>query len=413
MEYNLLLDIVTELGYRLAMCGAETYRVEESINRITESYGVKSEAFAITNCLTVSIETPDGKPITKMKRIGQHGNDLDSVERYNALSRRICQETPSADQAMLWLDETEKSRVTYNMAVHLLGNFLGAAGFAVFFGGNWIDCICAGICGILVGIVNCTLEKLHVNAFFKTIAAAFLLAFSAYGVGALGLSPNIDAVIIGALMILVPGLLFTNAMRDIIFGDTNSGINRIVQVLLIAAAIALGTGAAWNLSNSLFGVPTSVEALTHPWFIQALACFVGCVGFFIIFNIHGPGAFLCALGGVITWAAYEIASNSGCTDAISYFIATLIAASYAETMARVRRCPAICYLVVSIFPLIPGAGIYNTTSHLVSGRMEQFTTQGLDTIAIAGAIAVGILIISTIARMRTAWIKAKKNKASV
>lgn len=55
MNYNILLDMVTDLGYRLAMCGAETLRVEESINHILTAYGVSSEVFAIPNCLTVSI----------------------------------------------------------------------------------------------------------------------------------------------------------------------------------------------------------------------------------------------------------------------------------------------------------------------------------------------------------------------
>ena len=86
MNYNALLELATDLGYRLAMCGAETYRIEESIHRILSSYGIESEIFAIPNCLTVSIETPEGKPMTRMRRIGYHGNDLDSVEKYNNLS---------------------------------------------------------------------------------------------------------------------------------------------------------------------------------------------------------------------------------------------------------------------------------------------------------------------------------------
>lgn len=80
MEYNLLLDLATDLGHRLAMAGAETFRVEESINRLLSAYGIPSETFAIPNCVTVSILTETGKPITRMRRIGVHGNDLDSVE---------------------------------------------------------------------------------------------------------------------------------------------------------------------------------------------------------------------------------------------------------------------------------------------------------------------------------------------
>ena len=65
MDYNALLELVTDLGYQLGLCGAETYRIEESSNRIMQAYGINAEAFAIPNCLHVSIETADGKPMRK------------------------------------------------------------------------------------------------------------------------------------------------------------------------------------------------------------------------------------------------------------------------------------------------------------------------------------------------------------
>ena len=408
MDYNILLDLATELGYRLAMCGAETFRVEESINRILSAYGLSAEVFAIPNCLTVSVDIGDGRSITRMKRIGFHGTDLDSVERYNALSRKICALTPATEKAAQWLQDTEHSRKKYSFPMYLLGNCLGAAGYALFFGGQFRDTICAGLCGILVGIVCYFLDKMKVNPFFRTIAAAFLMAISAYAMGAASIATNTDAIVIGTLMILVPGLLFTNAMRDIIFGDTNSGMNRIVQVLLTAAAIALGTGVGWNFSDALWGVPVSLSPVTYSFIIQLLAAFIGCVGFFIVFNIHGRGGFLCALGGALAWAAYLIVVRSWGNDLLGYFIAAIVAAAYAEMMARIRKYPAISYLVISIFPLIPGAGIYYTTNHLVKGDMNLFSSQGVHTIAIAGSIAVGILIVSTMVRLWTVFKQHKK-----
>lgn len=408
MDYNVLLDLATELGYRLAMCGAETFRVEESINRILSAYKLSSEVFAIPNCLTVSVDIGNGKSITRMKRIGFHGTDLDSVERYNALSRKICALTPDPAEAVQWLRDTEASRKKYSFPMYLLGSFLGAAGYALFFGGHFIDTFCAGLCGMLVGAVCHFLDNMKVNPFFRTIAAAFLMSIFAYAMGTAGIAANTDAVIIGTLMILVPGLLFTNAMRDIIFGDTNSGMNRIVQVLLTAAAIALGTGAGWNFSDALWGAPVSPLPITYPFLIQILAAFVGCIGFFIVFNIHGRGGFLCALGGALTWAAYLIVVHFGDNDLLGYFISAIVAASYAEIMARLRKYPAISYLVISIFPLIPGAGIYYTTNHLVKGDMAMFSSQGVHTIAIAGSIAVGILIVSTVVRLWTVFKQHKK-----
>jgi len=76
-------------------------------------------------------------------------------------------------------------------------------------------------------------------------------------------------------------------------------------------------------------------------------------------------------------------------------------------MARVRKYPAICYLVISVIPMIPGAGIYYTTDHLVKGNMQACVSKGLETICVAGAIAVGILLVSTLVRLRSQWIKKK------
>ena len=406
MDYDILLEFATDLGYRLAMNGAETFRIEESIRRILGAYGIESEVFAIPNCLTVSIETHDGKPLTRMRRIGFHGNDLDNVEKYSNLSRKICAEIPDPNIDRQWLTDTDASIRSYSLPIHLLGNYLGAFGFAIVFGGSFIDGICSGFCGLLIGIINKLLGNLKVNPFFTTIASAFFMAFASYGMGATGIPNNTDTIVIGALMILVPGLIFTNAMRDIIFGDTNSGINRIVQVLMIAAAIALGTGVGWRLAGVLFGVPLSPAPLLHLYEIQNIATFIACVGFAIIFNIHGVGIYICALGGTLAWAVYCIATYFGTDIYTAYFLAAVVAAIYSEVMARVRKYPAISYLVVAIFPLIPGAGIYYTTNYLLQDNRDAFIEKGLQTIGIAGVIAVGILMVSTIVRLQ----KSRKSK---
>ena len=408
MDYDALLDLATDLGYYLAMSGAETFRVEDSISRILAAYGQNSDVFAIPNCLIVSIETKEGQSITRMRRIGFHGNDLDSVERFSNLSRRICSEKPEPKVAMQWLKEVANSRVKYKLPVHLLGNFLGAAGFGLFFGCNLPETLFAGCCGILVGLVIYLLDSLKVNNFFTTLVAAFLMSFVAYYASGVGILNNSDSAIIGALMLLVPGLLFTNALRDIIFGDTNSGINRIVQVVLIAVAIALGTGFALRLASTLCGVlPESTSAIYADW-ITTLASFAGCAGFAILFNVHGRGGILCALGGGLTWITYCIAYHYTSDVVISNLFAAVFASAYAEIMARIRNYPAISYLVVSLFPLLPGAGVYYATNSFVKGDMNSFASTGTQTIAIAGALAIGILIVSTTVRLWGVWKQRTK-----
>ena len=402
MNDSLLLELATNLGYYLAMSGAETYRVEESIVRVLGAYGYEAEAFAIPNCLTVSMISPDGTPMTRMRRIGIHGNDLDAVERYSNLSRRICADPPEPQVAMDWLRQTKANCLHFRWWGKACGYFFGAFGFCFFYGGDPADAVGSGLCGLLIFAIDLWMDRLRSTQFFRTIFSAFFSAILAYTLHGFGLIQSADAAIIGALMLLVPGLLFTNAMRDIMYGDTNSGINRIVQVLLIAVAIALGTAGALNLAHVFWLDPNGAEAVSLSPLIQNMGSFIGAVGFAIYFNIHGPGGLLCSLGSVLAWSTYLVTIHF--TDNVIWanFTGAMVASLYAETMARIRKYPAISYLVVSIFPLIPGAGVYYTMTYAVQGQMDRFANNGMLTAAIAGAIALGILLVSSAFRLATA-----------
>ena len=398
MDYYLLTDLAATMGYHLAMSGAETFRVEDTIHRILRAYGVECEAFAIPNCVSVSLEAANGKPLMIMKRIGFHGNDLEALEKLNALSRRICAERPDVDEAMTWLEETMKACRSYGTGVFYLGSVLVGLGFCLVFGGTLLDCLWAGAMGLIIGLITRFMDKQEANPFFSTLLAACCMALPAYIAAGLGLMNSPDAAIIGALMILVPGLPITNSMRDIIYGDTNSGIIRVVQVILTALAIALGTAAAWHLTTGVYGLTGSTTVSWHP-LAQAIAVFVGCCGFCILFNVHGRGCVLCIIGGVATWMLYLLWGALGCDIYAANLFAALFAALYAEVMARVRKCPSMPYLVITILPLLPGAGVYYTMSLGLEGDMMDAVAKGLETIGVAGALAVGILLVSSVFRI--------------
>ena len=122
MDYYLLADLAARLGCQLALAGAETFRVEDTVRRLLDAYGVHCEVFAIPNSLTVSFEAANGKPLTILKRIGYHGNDLEALEQLNALSRCICREKPTVEEASEWLRQTMARCRVYRPAVAYLGS---------------------------------------------------------------------------------------------------------------------------------------------------------------------------------------------------------------------------------------------------------------------------------------------------
>lgn len=408
MDYYLLTDLAATMGYHMAMSGAETFRVEDTVHRILRAYGVECEVFAIPNSISISLEADTGKPLMIMRRIGFHGNDLEKLEKLNAVSRRICAEKPTVDEAMAWLKETLASCRTYHTGVIYLGNILAGLGFCIVFGGTLLDCLWAGLMGLIIGLVTHFMEKREVNSFFSTILAACLMALPAYAAAGLGWLNSPDAAIIGALMLLVPGLLITNSMRDIIYGDTNSGVFRIVSVVLSALAIALGTAAAWQLTAGLYG-RTGSAIVSWPAWVQAIAVFVGCCGFCILFNTHGRGMVLCMMGGAASWMLYLLCRAL----AAMYTQPTCSPPCWRRCTPRpwpgcadARPCP---YLVIAILPMLPGAGVYYTMSLGLEGKTMEAVAKGLETLGIAGSLAVGILLVSTVFRLVT-WRGEKAGK---
>ncbi len=395
-----LLELALSVGYHLQTCGAEIYRVEESVNRILSAYGVPGDVFAIPNCLMVTVCPDGGEPMSRIRRVNRDGTDIDSIERYYHLCRRLCAETPDMEAAQQMLRETKADTRRYRRWVLYAGYFLAAGAFAVHYGGTVIDGFFAGLCGVVTGFFLRSLTKLRVNGFFQTITAAFWIAMCCRILTVLGLVKYGDAAAIGALMLLVPGMTFTDSMRDILNGDTYSGTGKLVQVVLTAAALFLGTWAALRLSHLLWAVPP-VSAAHSPWvgWIQVVMAAFACGGFCLLYNIRGPGIFICMAGGGVGWASYLLAKDVGASSLFTYFVSAAIVSLYAELMARIRKFPAFSYLVIALLPAVPGAGVYYTMELLLYENVDAALAKGVETAAIAGLLAVGVLLVSSLFRM--------------
>ena len=185
MDYYLLTELTARVAYHLALSGAETFRIEETMRRIIGAYGIECQAFAIPNCVMVSLEAANGKPLMVMKRVGFHGNDLETMEKLNALSRRICAEKPPVEEFQQQLSTILAQ--PGEPRLHLAGSVLAAASFAVFFGGSLWDGVLAG--GVAVFI--CWMERWLAPFCLNGVAFQFIASFLS-GMAALLCCPELS-----------------------------------------------------------------------------------------------------------------------------------------------------------------------------------------------------------------------------
>ena len=404
MDYDQLLDGCSEIGVQLVRFGGEIQRAEDTVRRLFAAYGLEGEVFAVPNCVWASVRTPDGRIHARMRRVPPIATNIEGIERLNDLSRRLCADPP-ADPSLLreYCREALAELPSYPAALVLGGYFLGAFFFAMFFSGGWAEAVAAGLAGLASGAVLLVLGRAQANAFISTLASSFALAGLAYGLVALGAPINIELTIAGGLMVLVPGLVFTSFMSDLLTGDMLAGLATFARAVLSAGAIALGTGAAMALYHRLFTGAGSLETVSYAGPLCCVFAFVACLGFCPSFNVQGIGAALCCLGGGLGWAVYLLAESLCGNSFLSTLAAAIAVSAYSEVMARVRKCPATSYLTIALFPLVPGLTIYQAMDHVIRGDMDLFWEKFFRTFGIAGCIALGLLVVSAALDLYRRW----------
>ena len=235
-----LAECLLDMGALLLDCGAEISRVEETLMRMGRAYGARHvDAFAITSIITLTMEFADEDAITETRRIySSAGTDFYRLEKLNDLSRSCCAAPIPVAELRAKLEHVAEGKKPES--VILWGSILAAGGFAVFFGGTIWDGLTAAAFALLI----CFLQKQLGHTQISTTGSNLFISFlSGLGVGLLcRLVPmlHMDMILIGDIMLLIPGIAMTNSIRNMLGGNTISGAVRLLESLIWAAALAGG-----------------------------------------------------------------------------------------------------------------------------------------------------------------------------
>lgn len=253
MDLNKLLKVTTLAGKIMLESGAETYRVEETMTRICTAFGASNaDSFVIPTGIIVTV-TYDDEVATLVKRITSRGVDLNKIDKINDLSRKIQTEKMDMckfNEELISISGSDR----YSFLTTLLFSSITAGCFAIMFGGNIKDFAAASVIGATIRIVSIIFQRLNINEFFVNSVCGGLCSILAAIFFKMNFCSNLDKTIIGSIMLLVPGLVITNAIRDTIAGDFLSGITKASEAFLIAVSIAVGTGAILSLFINKFNL---------------------------------------------------------------------------------------------------------------------------------------------------------------
>ena len=150
--------------------------------------------------------------------------------------------------------------------------------------------------------------------------------------------------------------------------------------------------------------------LTPDMFLPCIYAFFASFGFSYVFNLRGKNMFYAALGGGLSWFVYLLFAGCFSSDVPQFFLSMVAVSLYSEYMARKHHSPVTVYLVISYIPLVPGGGAYYTMEYLVGGETQLAMETGIHTLFVAGAIAMGIVLVSSMTRILAAYGRRRREK---
>lgn len=250
---NSILELSFRMGETLLRSGAEISRVQETMERVAQAYRAEEfNVYVLTNGIFAVGREQGRERSVELRHITSTTTHLGRICAVNQLSREIAQGRFTVEEA--WQELGHIQQLPYSpLPLAILSCGVGSACFSFLFGGNGWDALTALFCGLLLEPYLHWVEKQGMSKFLTNLSASALMTLLGGALFLLGLGHNMDKVIIGSIIRLVPGMALTNAIRDLFHGDYLSGAIRMLDAVLVGGCIAVGVGVVIKLLSLLTG----------------------------------------------------------------------------------------------------------------------------------------------------------------
>ena len=403
-SFEMVLDFCVELSRRMIMSGANVERVNLAVDRVCSTYELDNVSiFLLPTYVSVSARDRSGYSAVRQASIPAGGINLTRLMSLNRLSYRVKEQHPSPDRLGSLLEKASDTK-DYPDPVVLLGQICAMSCLCLLFGGGFREILCVAAVTVLAHYLLILLaipgvDKMLTNALLMWIvtSAVFLLSSA-------GITDKQSVVIITALMLVIPGIPLTNAVRSMLCGNELSGGMQTVRVTVETMALATGIFLSMVMFSSADLLNNPVGTVTNP-FILILLAFGTSFFLGVVFRILPQDLWLAGLGGAITRIVLLILTPL-CARPVYATVAAFVASIYAELLGKVQKKPSTYYTYPAIIPLIPGDLFFYTLIGINQKNSEMVRTNGFDCALTLVSMSVGFALSFAIAH----YVRKARNK---
>lgn len=394
------LEIILKAGKILLSSGAEISRTEDTMNYIARAMNFKDlEAYVSNRGIFATAKKDDNTEITRIYNVPEVDINLSKIESVNALSRRITQKSITIEEVINELEKID-TMPDYLIFWRLVAYTIGASGFSYAIGSSITDSIIAGIIGLILGAYMCTIKRILNSDVLITILGSILIALFGNLFIHFNIGSNLSVILLGAMIDIVPGVPFVNAIREYSQNNYNTGITLMMGALLTCISMAVGVAVVQSLLFNTQIIPLYTSNLDSnsftSMFMRSIMAGIGTTAFAILFRVRKQHILDTSILGFISWFLFLTLSELQFNVMLSIFISGFIIAIASRILAVKRKCPAIVFLMTSLFPLLPGLSFYRSIYYMLMGQETIAISFAKESFLIAFTIAISIAIVKYI-----------------
>lgn len=391
-DADIFVRQLLNIGEAMYQSGGEISRIENSLHRLGKAYGaLHVNVYAITSSILITVEFDENESVTQNRRITRRGSfDCVKMEKLN----QLCRDCAACPIEVSELRERVLSILAENPSLRkfYLGQLIAATTFTLFFGGNGLDALVAGIAVLVICMLQKWVRPVFSTELFFNVTCSLITGIVVNLINLVIPGLHVNQILIGDIMVLIPGIPITNSIRYILSGDLISSFEKLMDSLMQAFGIAAG----FMLSLLVIkGNLVDASATYHAWerVVQLVAAALGTLGFCLIFNLRKKYIAVSTVGGFLCWGIFLLLQGHGLSIFVSTLITAVLVGMYGELFAYLLKVPTTILFTLACVPLIPGKNLYYSVLAIISSNWADFTSNIVLLILYAVGIALGLAMV--------------------
>jgi uncharacterized membrane protein YjjP (DUF1212 family) len=383
-----------KLSQALHRYGIPTHRFEAAMNRVLARLGLDGHFFAMPTGILASFGLPQ-EHRTSLIRVDQSEVDLEKQALLDELTGQVIHGEMTATEGIRAVDEIVAARPRYGSVLTVLTFGLSSCAASRFFGGGWREAVASGVIGLLIGALSVAVKRSEeASRVFEPAASVIAAALAV--VAAMILSPlSIYVTTLAGLIVLVPGLTLTTAMRELATRNLVSGTARLMGAALIFVEMGFGVALGAKLASLLLLPPGSRVPESLPEWTLLLSLALAPVGFAVLLRARPRDIPVIMCASWLSFGGARLGTHL-LGPQLGACVGAIIVGAASNLYARVFNRPSAIPLVPAILLLVPGSVGFGSLARF----MDRDVISGIDTafnmILVAVALVTGLLVANLI-----------------